>query len=571
MERKTRLWLGGCSALAVLFVVALVAAALALRSAAVPARSLLVLELTGAIEEQVSASALERLLQGRPDTILGLRSLLRSAARDPRVSALLVRVSGLRVGMAKADELREQIRRFQESGKPAAAFLEIGDTLDYYVASACKQVYVAPEGLLVLRGVLADALFLRGTLDKLRIQPDFVAVGRYKTAPETFTRSDMSPAQREVVNALLDQIYARLRDGVAESRGLAPKRVETLIDRAVFRGPAAVEADLADAALYEDEAVKRLGEQAHGELRRLAHRDYRRQVLAERGGQRVAVVYAAGEIVPGRGDPVFGGAPLAASETLAEALREIREDAGVRAVVLRIDSPGGSSTAADTIWREVALTREKKPVVVSMSDLAASGGYWIAAPASRLVAGPGTLTGSIGAWAGKFNLQGLYQWIGVRREILQRGDNADLFSDYRAFSPAQRALLRRQLEATYDEFIRRVASGRGMDPAAVKAVAEGRVWTGEQARARGLVDVLGGFDRALDEARNLAGIEPDRPLRLEFYPRERGLLQSLLSSDLSRVASALQRLGAWLETLSRVLEQSGRIQAREAPPPPRVR
>jgi protease-4 len=571
MERKTRLWLGGCSALAVLFVVALVAAALALRSAAVPARSLLVLELTGAIEEQGSASALERLLQGRPDTILGLRALLRSAARDPRVSALLVRVSGLRVGMAKADELREQIRRFQESGKPAAAFLEISDTLDYYVASACKQVYVAPEGLLVLRGVLADAPFLRGTLDKLRIQPDFVAVGRYKTAPETFTRSDMSPAQREVVNALLDQIYARLRDGVAESRGLAPKRVETLIDRAVFRGPAAVEADLADAALYEDEAVKRLGEQAHGELRRLAHRDYRRQVLAERGGQRVAVVYATGEIVPGRGDPGFGGTPLAASETLAEALREIREDAGVRAVVLRIDSPGGSSTAADTIWREVALTREKKPVVVSMSDLAASGGYWIAAPASRLVAGPGTLTGSIGAWAGKFNLQGLYQWIGVRREILQRGDNADLFSDYRAFSPAQRVLLRRELEATYVEFIRRVASGRGMDPAAVKAVAEGRVWTGEQARARGLVDVLGGFDRALDEARNLAGIEPDRPLRLEFYPRERGLLESLLSSDLSRVASALQRLGAWLETLSRVLEQSGRIQAREASPPPRVR
>lgn len=559
MARRRGTWLVGCGAM--LFLVLLLAALGLYARGGVRSRSLLVLDLAGEIEEQGPGSALGRLLEGRRDTILGVRALLRAAAHDPRVSALLVRPQGLEIGFAKADELREQIRRFQESGKPAVALLETAGTLDYYVASACPQVYVPPQGQIFLRGVLSDVPFLRGLLDKLRVQPDFVATGRYKSAPDLFTRSSMSPAQREVIDSLLDQGYARLRDTLAEARRLEPSRVDTLLGRALFNGLAAVEAGLADAALYEDQVVARLEEVSGGKLRRLGHADYQKHARSDQRGQKVAVVYATGQIVPGSADRLPDGTRFAASQTLADILRQVRQDASVRAVVLRVDSPGGSASAADTLWREVALTREEKPVVVSMSDLAASGGYWISAPASRVVAAPMTLTGSIGVFAGKFNLQGLYGWAGLRREILQRGDNADLFSDYRPFSPAQRTLLQAEIDATYAQFVQRVAHGRGLDPAAVQAAGQGRVWSGSQARERGLVDVLGGFDKALEEARALAGIDPESPLRLEFHPRERTLIEGLLSGDLARVVATLRTLGVWIDVAERALAEEG-VEAR---------
>ena len=559
MNRKAKAWLLGCSTPLVLLT--LIAAALVLLGrGGVPSHSLLVLDLSGPIEEEVPASPLSRLLGGRPDTVLGLRTLLRAAAADPRVSALLVRVGGLEVGLAKADELREQIHRFQDSGKPAAAFIEFADTLDYYVASACRKVYVPPEGLLILRGVLADMPFLRGTLDKLRVQPDFVSIGRYKSAPEMFTRTDPSPAAREAADSILDQAYARLRDGIAESRGLAPERVDALINRSLFRGSSAVGAALADAAIYEDQVVESLQGAAKAELTRLAHRDYRRQARADQRGETIAVVFATGEIVPGQDGPFSTPPGRMDAEAVVEALRSVRADRRVRAVILRIDSPGGAVPPADRIWREMSLTREELPVVVSMSDVAASGGYWIATPASRVVAAPVTLTGSIGVFAGKFNLQGLYQWAGMRREILQRGENADLFSDYRAFSAAQRQLLQAESEATYRGFIARVAAGRGLDPAKAESAAQGRVWSGAQARERGLVDALGGFEQALEEARELAGLAPDAPVRLEFHPREKTLLESLASGELEVMGRSLRRLATLLDAVARRLDGQGGIE-----------
>jgi protease-4 len=561
MNRKARLWLLGCGTPIVLL--ALLALTLALvRGDGTRAHSLLVLDLSGPIEEQGAPSALERLLEGRPDTVLGLRALLRAASADRRISALLVRVGGLEVGFAKADELRDQLRRFQDSGKPTAALVEFGGTLDYYVASACRKVYVAPEGVLILRGVMADMPFLRGTLDRLRVQAEFVSAGRYKSAPEMFTRTEPSPAAREAANSILDQAYARLRDGIAESRRLPPARVDALIDRALFRGPAAVQTSLADEALYEDQVVDRLGKEAHADLHLLPHREYRRGSRADERGETIAVVYAAGEIVPGRQGPLGTPSGFMDADAVAEALRSVREDERVRAVILRVDSPGGAVTAADRIWREVSLTRGEKPVVVSMSDVAASGGYWIATPASRVVAAPVTLTGSIGVFAGKFNLQGLYHWAGMRREILKRGENANLFSDYGAFTPAQRGRIQEEIDATYREFIGRVVAGRGLDAVRAGEAAEGRVWTGSQARERGLVDALGGFDQALDEARQLAGLEPGAPVRLEFHPRERGLLESLARGDLEVLARPLRRLAALLEVTARWLDGGAGIQSR---------
>ncbi len=561
MRRRTKLWIiiAGVAAVLLLLTVGLTALRGRVRS-----RSLLVLELSGQIREEGPTSVLERLLEDRVDTILGLHELLRGAALDSRISALLVRVSALDVGAAKAAELREQILRFRESGKPTVALVEYAGTADYYVASACEHVYVVPEGMIVLRGVMADVPFLRGTLDKLHIEPDFIARGRYKTAPEMFTRTDMSPAQREVIDSLLDAMHAQLRDGIAESRGLGPQAVEALINRAVFRSQNAVQAGLADDVLYEDEVVEALEARTGGDLHPLAHTEYQRKARFKQRGPRVAVVFATGEIVLGSSAGAPSGGKSLGSDTMAEILREVREDEGVRAVVLRVDSPGGSATASDVIGREIELTREKKPVVVSMSDLAASGGYWISVPASRVVARAGTLTGSIGVWAGKFNLRGLYDWAGVHREIITRSENADLFSDYRSFSPQQRRMLRQELESIYEAFVSRVAEGRGLDPKQVDRVARGRVWLGVQAKEHGLVDVLGGFDRALQEARELAGIEADQPLRLEYHPRERGLVESLLSGDLARLASTLRRLATQLDAALRLLEGDA-IQARVQP------
>jgi len=389
-----------------------------------------------------------------------------------------------------------------------------------------------------------------------------VAIGRYKSFADIFTRTDMSPTQREVIDSLLDQLHARIRDTIAEARELEPARVEAIIDRAIYRAPKAVEAGLADALLYEDEVLAALEERLETDLKPYSHTEYEDNLRPSTRGTRVAVVYATGDIMPGhsRGGPTEGA--TLGSDTMAEILGQLRKDDDVKAVVLRVDSPGGSVTASDLIGHEIALTREKKPVVVSMSDVAASGGYWISAPASRVVARAGTITGSIGVVAGKFNLRGLYEWLGVHREIITRGQNADLFSDYRSFSPQQRQLIRSEMEAVYEKFLAHVSENRGLDVEQVREAAEGRVWTGTQAKEFGLVDVLGGFDTALEEVRELAEIEADRPLKLEYYPKERGLIESLLSGDLARSIGSLKRLLARLEALSQLTSEPG-LQARE--------
>ncbi|MCZ6777823.1 MAG: signal peptide peptidase SppA [Acidobacteria bacterium] len=559
MTRKAKYWLIGVCAVAGFLVVMVV---LAVRGGGVPDHSVLVLRLHGPIGEQPSTSAIERILEGRADTILGLRDLLHAAAKDGRISALLVKVGGLQIGMAKAEDLRDQILHFRETGKPVVALMEMGSTLDYYVASACDQIYLVPEGMLFLRGAMADVPFLRGTLDKLRIVPDFVSIGRYKSFADIFTRTDMSPAHREVIDSLLDQLHAKMRDTIAEARNLEPSRVEAIIDRAIYRAPQALEVGLADAVLYEDEVLKALEERLGADLEPYSHAEYEDSLRPSSRGTRVAVVYATGDIMPGHSSGGLTEGSTLGSDTMAEILGHLREDDDVKAVVLRVDSPGGSVTASDLIGHEIALTREKKPVVVSMSDVAASGGYWISAPASRVVARAGTLTGSIGVLAGKFNLQGFYEWLGVRREIITRGENADLFSDYRSFSPQQRELLRSEMEAVYEKFLVHVSENRGLDMEQVKEAAEGRVWTGTQAKALGLVDVLGGFDAALEEVRQLAGIDADRPLKLEYYPKEKGLVESLLSGDLARSIGSLKRLLAQIEVLSQLTSEPG-PQARE--------
>jgi protease-4 len=384
-------------------------------------------------------------------------------------------------------------------------------------------------------------------------------VGKYKNAPNQFTERGFTGPHREQMDALLDSVFSQYLEAIAHGRGKTREEAATLVERGPFSAQEALRAGLVDELLYRDEVEARL---------KTAERvTPGRYVKAARGlgfdgRARVALVYAVGEIVPGESqDGPFGGSGFAGSDTVAAALREARQDSAVRAIVLRVDSPGGSGTASDVIWREVRLARKAKPVVVSMGDVAASGGYYIAMGGDAIVAQPGTITGSIGVFGGKFSLRGLYDKLGITRETLTRGRHSDIFSEYRAWDEEERAKIRGLMESFYTEFLRKAAEGRKMSEAEVHAVAQGRVWTGAEAKQHGLVDQLGGLHDALAVAKVRAGIGADEEVALVVLPERKSLLDLLLQN---RDEDVLARLPGELRALLRLGRalQGGSILAR---------
>ncbi len=496
-------------------------------------------------------------LQLRPALSLAtLYRALDAARRDDAIRGVAVYVQTARFGLGKAQELRRLLRAVADAGKFVECYLETAGegtngTLAYYLVSACDRISLAPAGDLNLIGLYADSLFLRGTLDKLRIEPQFDSAGRYKSAGETYTGYGHSPAAREALAAVLDDLYEQIVTAVAESRQLSPERVRELVDAAPHGAEEALAAGLVDELLFPDQFEDRLEELLGEEPELVAARTYARH--GPRRGRRVAVVFAQGTIVRGDSgmDPWSREVYLGADD-LRRVLRQLADDGGVAAVVLRIDSPGGSALASDLMLREVERLQESKPVVVSMSDLAASGGYYIAAKADSIVAEPATLTGSIGVVAGKLVTRRFQEeLLGLTHDTLQRGANADFFSPLEPFSPEQAARFEAVLQRIYSRFIDHVASGRAMAVEAVAAAAEGRVWTGERALGLGLVDELGGLDRALELAREAGGLGAGAGY--EYFPKPPGLVEFFLGSE-----RPLLPLG--LDALERLL----------TPPPPGV-
>ena len=366
--------------------------------------------------------------------------------------------------------------------------------------------------------------FYRGTLDKLGIEAQFEGVGKYKNAPNQFTERSFTEPHREQMEALVGSLFDTYVAGVAEGRRLEGPVVRTIIDQGPFRAEEARAAGLVDELLYRDQVEERVPGQ------RL---DPARYVRSSRGfgldgRPKIALVYAVGDIVPGESQSSPFGGGLAGADTIVRGLRQAREDSTVRAIVLRVDSPGGSGTASDAIWREVALARRVKPVVASMGDYAASGGYYVAMGADEIAAQPGTITGSIGVFSGKFSLRGLYGKLGVSQETVRRGHNATLFSSWEPWSPEERARVRDLNEAFYATFVAKAAEGRKKKPAEIEAVAQGRVWTGREALAAGLVDRLGGLDAALVAAAGRARIPKGQEVQVVVLPQRRGLLEALL-------------------------------------------
>jgi protease-4 len=505
------------------------------REPSVPRSATLVLEPGGGLPELESDDVVGQLFQAESTTVQGLVDALRKAARDSRVRTVLLRPSTLDLPYwGKLQELRDAIAAFRDSGKMVVAFLEYGGDREYYLASAADRVYLLPTSPLDLTGVASYEVFLRGGLDRLGVYPDYVSVGDYKAAPNQYAETGFTDTHREMAESLNRDMYDQLVEGIATSRSLTPDAVRALLDRGPIGADDALAAGLVDGLVYEDQLeaqVPELGERDGAD--RISASAYARISPGSAGfrpASRIAVLYAVGIIASGRSgfDPLNG--TVMGSDSFVEQIRRVREDDSVRAIVLRIDSPGGSAVASDVIWRELMLAREEdpsRPLVASMSDLAASGGYYIAMASEAIVAQPGTLTGSIGVYGGKLALGDALDKLDIGHETVASSPNASIYSPFEPFTPAQRERLQDYMAAFYDTFVGKAAASRGVTPEAIDEVAGGRVWTGRQALDRGLVDALGGLDVAVAMAKERAGIPADEDVELVVYPMRRTLLEAL--------------------------------------------
>jgi len=490
--------------------------------------SCLEIELAGPVQDFFAPDFLTEFFVGqRTLSIHGLRESIRKAKVDRRIRSLLLRVGYLECDWAKVSEIRDFVLDFRKSGKPAYAYIEEAPEFDkeYYLATACDRIILHPLGWLGVNGVGGWVPFLKEGLDKLGVAAEVEHVEEFKTAYNMFTEKGLTPAHRTMMETIYDSIYSEYVQALSAARKKTAEEVTSIIDAGLYQGRKALDAGLVDDLLYEDELGKLLQDKGRS-LRRIRLAEYSRISPASLGletGRKVALIYAMGPIMSGEGGyQVIGG------RTLSRWIRRAREDRSVAAIVLRVDSPGGSAVASDVIWREVFLAKKEKPVVVSMSDLAGSGGYWIAMAAHKIVAQPQTLTGSIGVLAGKFNLVGLYEKLGITAEKMTRGRRADMFSTFRPLTPEERRFLKEQILWTYDQFLNKVAEGRNLAKEAVNEIGRGRVWTGQQAREIKLVDELGGLDRAIELAKSLAGIPAGEDVRLVVWPKRTSIFNLVL-------------------------------------------
>jgi len=524
----------------------------------------LILKLEGDIPEQVPHDLAGQLL-GEPEqmTVVSLLRDIEKATADQRITGIVLKASGLEIGWGKLEQLRQALEEFQKRGKKLTAVLETAGTREYYLASVASKVYLSPAGILDLKGMRAEVMFFKDGLSKLGVQADLEHIGKYKNFSDQFTDNRMSDAFREATTSMLDSIYGNFIQTVAAARHQPVDQMRTTIEETgPFEPQRAQLAGLVDQLLYEDQVLKQLQAAAKGgEFHKMDFDDYARVPASDMGlgkGARIAVVYAVGTITSGEDEtsPLEGGKTLGA-ETMAEVLEKVEKDDSIKGVLVRIDSPGGDAFASDNIWRSMNLLHEKKPLVFSMSDTAASGGYYLAMTGDPIVAEPGTLTGSIGIVYGKLNLKGLYDKLGINKEVIARGRFSGLDSDYGPYTPEERERIRGLMNNFYQDFVKKVGTARKMTPEDVDKLAQGRVWTGEQAKQNGLIDEVGGFDRALDLVKQKAKIPQQESVELVEFPERKSLWELLLSraerGQARLLPAPLSRLFAdwsWLESMA---------------------
>jgi protease-4 len=542
------------------------------KSAQLPGDIVLTADLTGGLADSAEPTAMSRLLFGEKTTLRDFVDALERAGDDPRVKALYLQLGDDSLALAKTQQVRDAIAAFRAKGKFAIAFADtFGEggtgTRPYYLATACDEIWLQPLGEVGITGLRTEQTFFKGLLDKLGIAPSIEHREEYKTAMNMLTEARMTAAQREEIEALLTSMQDQINRGIAAARKMQASDVAALVDRAPLSADAAKAAGLIDRIAYRDEALWRAQLRAGAGAKTMALSRYLTAAgRPNKSGARIALIYGTGLITrAGSETGALTQDTQFTSRAITRAFNAAVRDKDVRAIVFRIDSPGGSATASETIWREVVRAHQHgKPIVVSMGDLAASGGYYVAAPADKIVAEPATLTGSIGVVGGKIVIAGLLDKLGITTDSAGRGANAAMFSTTQDFSPQAHQHLVDELDSTYRGFKDHVAAGRHLTADAVEAAAKGRVWTGEDAKRLGLVDALGGYDTALVLARQAANLAADAPIDVVVYPRERGLAALLLgrlsdredddtgapAATLQRSLAALRWLAAAVDTVS---------------------
>ncbi len=529
----------------------------------VPQRTILELDLAPGLIEWAPQEPVALALTQNRLRVRDVVEALERGAGDRRVRGLVARVGVEELPLALVEELRDAVLAFRASGKPAILFAEsFGELMRgharYYLATAFEEIVMQPSGDVGVAGLAAWTPFVAGTLERLGIEAEMDHRHEYKAALYLWTEREHTPEQREALLAILETLHGRLVAGMAEGRGMDESTARSVLDAGPYWGEEAVAAGLVDRLGYRDQVYEDLRERVGGGDFLFVQRYLARAGRPHRRGPTIALVYGVGAVMRGRSqfDPLFG--QVMGSESVAAALREAIRDDDVRAIVFRVESPGGSYVASDAIWREVIRAREaEKPVVVSMGSVAGSGGYFVAMGADRIIAQPSTITASIGVVGGKFATADFWEQLGVTWDGVEVGDNAGFWSTVRQYTPQERERRDDWLDRVYEDFTGRVAAGRGMTPAEVDAVARGRIWSGEDALRLGLVDELGGFPTALRLAREAAGIEPDAPVRLRLIPEDVGLLRLLLrrlrgsgwGTDGAGAAAAAQSVQPLLEPL----------------------
>ena len=489
------------------------------------AHSYLVLNLEGEIPDYPTARSLFQ--KEEPLSLWGISQALREAAGDSRIDGLLMSVSSPGMGMAKSDEFLGMLKEFRKAGKKVHVYLEVPTLKDYYLASEADTVTLMPSGELLFTGLSFETVFLKNLFQKIGVTADFVHTGDYKTAGNTFTESAYTPAHREIMDSLLDSFYSRFAEVIGQRRGLDRNAFDAMVDKGIILPEEALETKLVERLAFRDQLEEALAGEGK-KLSKLPLSQYIPRPDQRKGSRNIAVVFLQGEIREGASgeDPLSG--TIVGASTVADAIKEAAKDESVKALVLRVDSPGGSAIASDLILRALERAAAKKPLVISMGDYAASGGYWVSTSSSLIFADPLTLTGSIGVLAGKFSLKGLFEKVGISTDRVERGKYAHMFSSSEALSDEEKALLEKSVRGMYSRFLSKVAKARKMKVEDVDKIAQGRVWTGKDGVSNGLVDKIGGLQEALAEAMRLAKLSPSTAGVCE-YPKPRSRLLADLS------------------------------------------
>lgn len=556
MAKKKGLFIGlGCL---VFFVIGAAAVMMAVASARtrLPGDMVLSIRFSGPVVERAADDPFAELTGNAPMSYRDIRRALIQAADDDRVTGVRIRIDSSGAGFATLQEIRSLLGRVRAAGKWTAAYFDTAGeftpgNMIYYLASACDEISVNPAGDVNLIGLSARSPFIRGTFDKLGIKPEFPGRGPYKTARFMYTETDFTESAREMMGWLLGSVMDQLVDDIATGRGLEAAEVRHLIDRCPMSAQGAAAVGLVDHLEDWTAFRNRLSEGPGSGAKIVGLNRYLTRIGTPKTGPKIAVVTAIGGIMRGESgksvNPLMGG-DIMGSETIAGAWRDVRRAGNVEAAVFRIDSPGGSALASEIIRQEMIRVAETMPVVVSMSNVAASGGYWITCGADHIVADPGTLTASIGVFGGHLNTERFWsEKLGITYGKMDWGANADIYGDLDDWTDPQRAIIDGQLDRIYNGFLQRVADSRGTTPEEVHKIAEGRVFTGVQALQNGLIDELGGFDTAVAAAKELAGIDMDRAVTLVDYPKVLPWWQQMLENKKGE-ETALETVQRWVRT-----------------------